>query len=221
MPLTPRKREKSVKGAVDWSQRHYLGDMDTYDIPIRIILYGDQEVEAWSHFIAARASGKEPPVISVPRPREVQWELLVEGLLRWTGQLDGFLTVYGAGWDEGESSRFSKPEAVATHDVCFLPLEGSTLKDCIGGREILFPKRGLLLDEFVSLDPHPWYNWKLSSKTSEIASTGLRMSLLSRVQPPTHSDGMRGATPASEGRTRTTVFSGSFAYQTKGSLNPA
>lgn len=51
--------------------RRYLGDMDVKDVPIRMIIYGDQEIENWSHRAAGRADGRRPlPSISVPKPRD-------------------------------------------------------------------------------------------------------------------------------------------------------
>jgi hypothetical protein len=41
--------------------------MDTKDVPIRMIIYGKQELENWSHRIVARELGASPlPTISVP-----------------------------------------------------------------------------------------------------------------------------------------------------------
>ncbi|MBN9417014.1 MAG: hypothetical protein J0I12_16325, partial [Candidatus Eremiobacteraeota bacterium] len=52
--------------AVPRHNRRYCGDMDTKDIPIRMILYGQQEIESWSHRIASRQRGMSLPEISVP-----------------------------------------------------------------------------------------------------------------------------------------------------------
>jgi hypothetical protein len=53
--------------AVPEHNRAYLGDMDTKDIPIRMIIYGNQEIENWSHRIVSRGLGHSPlPTISVP-----------------------------------------------------------------------------------------------------------------------------------------------------------
>ena len=42
---------------------------DTKDIAVRMVIYGDQEIENWSHRAAARAQGdQDPPTISVPKP---------------------------------------------------------------------------------------------------------------------------------------------------------
>ncbi len=52
--------------AVPMHSRPYVGDQDTKDIPIRMVLYGPQELERWSHRIAARSSGAALPSITVP-----------------------------------------------------------------------------------------------------------------------------------------------------------
>jgi len=44
--------------------------MDSKDIPVPMILYGDDELEGWSHRAVARARGEPLPTISVPRPRD-------------------------------------------------------------------------------------------------------------------------------------------------------
>lgn len=50
--------------------RRFCGDMDTKDIPIRIALYGDQEIEGWSHFQVSKARGEPLPSIKVPKPKD-------------------------------------------------------------------------------------------------------------------------------------------------------
>jgi len=53
--------------AVPEHNRVYLGDMDVRDIPIRMIIYGREEVENWSHRIVAREQGEPKlPTITVP-----------------------------------------------------------------------------------------------------------------------------------------------------------
>lgn len=51
-------------------QKMYVGDMDTKDIPIRMIIYGDQEIEKWSHRLLAKEMGEELPTITVPKPED-------------------------------------------------------------------------------------------------------------------------------------------------------
>lgn len=50
--------------------RMYCGDMDSKDIPIRIVLYGDKEIENWSHWQASKMKGLPLPTLSVPRPTD-------------------------------------------------------------------------------------------------------------------------------------------------------
>jgi hypothetical protein len=62
-----REALREAYEAVPEHIRTYLGDMDTKDIPIRMIIYGKQELENWSHRIVARELGTSPlPTISVP-----------------------------------------------------------------------------------------------------------------------------------------------------------
>jgi hypothetical protein len=53
-------------------QRMYVGDMDTKDIEVRMIIYGDQEIENWSHYKLAKERGEELPTIIVPKPNDEQ-----------------------------------------------------------------------------------------------------------------------------------------------------
>ena len=62
-----REALREAYEAVPQHNRMYLGDMDTKDVPIRMIIYGKQELETWSHRIVAREHGVSPlPTISVP-----------------------------------------------------------------------------------------------------------------------------------------------------------
>jgi len=62
-----REALREAYEAVPEHNRMYLGDMDTKDVPIRMIIYGKQELENWSHRIAARELGYSPlPTIFVP-----------------------------------------------------------------------------------------------------------------------------------------------------------
>ena len=54
--------------AVPAHLRIYCGDMDVKDIPIRMVLYGKEEIENWSHYQAAKALGTELPSIGIPEP---------------------------------------------------------------------------------------------------------------------------------------------------------
>lgn len=61
------ERLRSAYEAVPRQLRPYIGDQDTQDIPIRMILYGDQEIENWVHWIVCQAEGLPLPTIVVPR----------------------------------------------------------------------------------------------------------------------------------------------------------
>ncbi len=56
--------------AVPEHLRMYCGDMDTKDIPIRMVLYGKDQIERWSHYRAAKRYGMPLPSIKVPDPPE-------------------------------------------------------------------------------------------------------------------------------------------------------
>ncbi|MCR9250957.1 MAG: hypothetical protein NXI20_11050 [bacterium] len=49
---------------------YVLGDMDTKDIPVRMIIYGDKEIENWSHYLIAKQEGYELPQLNVPKPKD-------------------------------------------------------------------------------------------------------------------------------------------------------
>lgn len=51
-------------------QKIYVGDMDTKDIAVRMILYGKNEIENWSHYQLAKQLGEELPTIKIPNPSD-------------------------------------------------------------------------------------------------------------------------------------------------------
>jgi hypothetical protein len=56
--------------AVPEHMRRYVGDMDVKDVAVRMIIYGDEELEGWSHRIVARVQGESKlPTITVPKPK--------------------------------------------------------------------------------------------------------------------------------------------------------
>jgi hypothetical protein len=67
---TLRESLRIAYEAVPSRNRMYVGDMDTKDIAVRMILYGDQEIEGWSHRVVARARGEQLPTITVPKPKK-------------------------------------------------------------------------------------------------------------------------------------------------------
>ena len=63
-----RENLRQAYEAVPKHNRMFLGDMDVKDIPIRMIIYGEQEIENWSHRQVARRQGIEPlPSIKVQK----------------------------------------------------------------------------------------------------------------------------------------------------------
>jgi len=57
--------------AVPEHNRMYLGDMDVKDVPIRMVIYGKEELENWSHRRVARQQGDtDLPTITVPDVEE-------------------------------------------------------------------------------------------------------------------------------------------------------
>lgn len=70
---TIRNRDllKTSYEAIPEHHRMYVGDMDTKDIPVRMIIYGVQEIEGWSHRAVARSQGESSlPWIDVPKPED-------------------------------------------------------------------------------------------------------------------------------------------------------
>jgi hypothetical protein len=63
-----RQRLKEAYEAIPVHCRRYvLHDQDAKDFAIRMAIYGEEEIEKWSHRIAARSAGIEPlPSIYVP-----------------------------------------------------------------------------------------------------------------------------------------------------------
>ena len=55
-------------------QQRYLGDMDTKDTEIRMIIYGKQEIENWSHYQVAKKLGDELPNIEIPEIKDENQE---------------------------------------------------------------------------------------------------------------------------------------------------
>lgn len=51
-------------------ERMYVGDMDVKDIAVRMIIYGEQEIENWSHYQVAKKMGEELPTIDIPKPKK-------------------------------------------------------------------------------------------------------------------------------------------------------
>lgn len=67
---TTRAALRVAYEAVPSHNQMYVGDMDVKDVAVRMAIYGDQEIEGWSHRIVARAMGAPLPTIDVPRPED-------------------------------------------------------------------------------------------------------------------------------------------------------
>ncbi|CEN38616.1 DUF7638 domain-containing protein [Capnocytophaga cynodegmi] len=67
---TNKNQLKEAYERVPEHQRIYLGDMDTKDIEIRMIIYGKEEIENWSHYQLAKKLGDELPNIQIPEIKD-------------------------------------------------------------------------------------------------------------------------------------------------------
>ncbi len=64
--------KEAYEAVPEHNRRFILGDQDVKDFPIRMIIYGEQEMENWSHRIASKQLGLEPlPTIKVPPVKSV------------------------------------------------------------------------------------------------------------------------------------------------------
>ena len=60
------KLKTAYEAIPEHNRRYVLHDMDVKDIPIRMIIYGEDEIEKWSHRIASKHLGLKPlPTIKV------------------------------------------------------------------------------------------------------------------------------------------------------------
>jgi hypothetical protein len=60
------KLKAAYEAVPEHNRRYVLHDMDVKDIPIRMIIYGEDEIEKWSHRIASKHLGLKPlPTIKV------------------------------------------------------------------------------------------------------------------------------------------------------------
>ena len=51
-------------------EQMFVGDMDTKDTEVRMIIYGKEEIENWSHYQVAKNLGEELPSIDIPKPKK-------------------------------------------------------------------------------------------------------------------------------------------------------
>lgn len=68
--LTNKDLLREAYERVPEHQQMYLGDMDTRDIEIRMIIYGEEEIENWSHYQIAKKLGDELPNIEIPKIKD-------------------------------------------------------------------------------------------------------------------------------------------------------
>jgi hypothetical protein len=68
--LTLKDQLRLSYEAIPVHQRRYVGDMDTKDIPVRMIIYGKQEQKRWSHYQMSKKMGLPLPSIQVPKPKD-------------------------------------------------------------------------------------------------------------------------------------------------------
>src|SRR5687768_11831498 len=67
---TREKLREAYEAVPEHNRRFVLGDMDVKDIPIRMIIYGEKEIENWTHWQVAKQQGIEPlPSIKVKKVR--------------------------------------------------------------------------------------------------------------------------------------------------------
>ena len=65
-----KEKLKETYENVPEHQRMYVGDMDIKDTEVRMIIYGEQEIENWSHYRLAKELGEELPSIKIPKTRD-------------------------------------------------------------------------------------------------------------------------------------------------------
>jgi len=65
-----RQQLKEAYEKIPEHERMYVGDMDVKDTAVRMIIYGKQEIENWSHYQVARELGEELPHIQIPDPED-------------------------------------------------------------------------------------------------------------------------------------------------------
>ena len=64
--VTRAKLKAAYESIPEHNRRYVLQDMDVKDIPIRMIIYGEDEIENWSHRMASKHLGLKPlPTIKV------------------------------------------------------------------------------------------------------------------------------------------------------------
>ena len=67
---TLKKELKEAYENIPEHERMYVGDMDVKDTAVRMIIYGEQEIENWSHYRMAKEMGEQLPSIRIPKPKK-------------------------------------------------------------------------------------------------------------------------------------------------------
>ena len=67
---TLKEKLKEAYENIPEHERMYVGDMDVKDTEVRMIIYGEQEIENWSHYQVAKQMGDKLPSINIPKPKK-------------------------------------------------------------------------------------------------------------------------------------------------------
>lgn len=62
-----KRKLKKAYESIPEHRRAYVGDMDVKDTAVRMIIYGEQEIEKWSHYQVAKNLGEKLPTIKIPK----------------------------------------------------------------------------------------------------------------------------------------------------------
>jgi tetratricopeptide (TPR) repeat protein len=104
-------RLREAYEAVPAHRRMFLGDQDSKDIPIRMIIYGDASVEDWSHRKASKDAGLPPPTINT---KEYLEEVFPSEKRKLSGALEmGLASLYrgnGLGLEPFPRARYDEVE---------------------------------------------------------------------------------------------------------------
>ena len=66
-----REQLKTAYESIPEHLRMYvLGDQDRKDIPVRMAIYGDDEIKKWSHYVLAEELGEDLPSIEMPSAKD-------------------------------------------------------------------------------------------------------------------------------------------------------
>jgi hypothetical protein len=68
--IANRDKLRGAYESIAEHERLYVGDMDTKDIEVRMIIYGEHEIENWSHYQLAKERGEDLPSIKVQKAKD-------------------------------------------------------------------------------------------------------------------------------------------------------